>query len=76
MEVTQIQDLALELAILGNTGLDINDPTKKHQIRAWTGEHSGLHLISIMYAAFQQFAPDTDIGIDLSKEYRIATKSV
>lgn len=72
MEVTQIQNLALELSLLGNKGLNINDPSKKYQIKTWTGEYTGLHLISIMYAAFQQFAADTDIGIDLSKEYRIA----
>lgn len=72
MELTQIQNLALELTLLGNKGLNINDPTKKYQIKAWDGEYSGLHLISIMYAAFQQFAPDTDIGIDLSKEYHVA----
>ena len=28
MEVTQIQGLAIELAMVGNKGLDINDPTK------------------------------------------------
>jgi tetratricopeptide (TPR) repeat protein len=72
MDVTQIQNLALEIAMLGNKGLNINDPTKKYPIQAWHGEYSGLHLISIMYAAFQQFAPDTDVGIDLSKEYRMA----
>ena len=72
MEVNQIQNLALELTLLGNKGLNINDPTKKHQIKAWSGEYTGLHLISIMYAAFQQFAPDTDVGIDLSKEYQVA----
>lgn len=72
MELTQIQNLALELALLGNSGLNINDPTKKYQIKAWPGEYTGLHIISIMYAASHQFAPDTDIGIDLSKEYRIA----
>jgi hypothetical protein len=72
MDLTQIQSLALELAVLGNKGLNINDPTKKYQIQAWPGEYTGLHLISIMFAAFQQFAPDTDIGIDLSKEHRIA----
>ena len=72
MEVTQIQNLALELTLLGNKGLNINDPTKKYQIKTWFGEYTGLQLISIMYAAFQQFAPDTDIGIDLSKEYCIA----
>ncbi|MCX7408698.1 MAG: tetratricopeptide repeat protein [Planctomycetales bacterium] len=72
MEVTQIQNLALELTLLGNKGLNINDPAKKHQIKTWIGEYTGLQLISIMYAAFQQFAPDTDIGIDLRKEYCIA----
>ena len=64
--------LALELTLLGNKGLNINDPAKKYQIKAWSGEFTGLHFVSIMYAAFQQFAPDTDIGIDFSKEYRIA----
>jgi tetratricopeptide (TPR) repeat protein len=73
MELSEIQNLALELAMLGNKGLNINDPTKKYRIRAWSGEFTGLQLISIMYAAFQQFAPDTDIGIDLGKEYRMAT---
>lgn len=72
MEVTQIQGLALEIAMLGDKGLNINDPTRKYPIQAWPGEYTGLHLISIMYVAFQQFAPDTDIGIDLSKELRIA----
>lgn len=72
MEVTQIHNLALELSVLGNNGLNINDPARKYPLQAWPGEYTGLHLISIMYAAFQQFAPDTDIGIDLSKEYRSA----
>lgn len=72
MDVTQIQNLALELAVLGNKGININDPTRKYQIQSWSGEYTGLHLISIMYVAFQQFAPDTDIGIDLSKEHQIA----
>ncbi len=74
MEMIQIQKFALELAMLGNKGLNINDPTKMHQLQTWPGEYTGLQLISIMYAAFQQFAPGTDLGIDLSREYRIATQ--
>jgi hypothetical protein len=57
MDGTQIQNLALELTLLGNKGLNINDPNTKYAIQAWPGEYTGLHLISIMYAAFQQFAP-------------------
>ena len=75
MDLPQIQNLALEIAMLGNKGLNINDPAKKYPIQAWAGAYSGLHLISIMFAAFQQFAPDTDVGIDLSKEYRMAFQS-
>ena len=28
----------------------------------------------MMYAAFQQFAPESDVGIDLSVEYRVAIR--
>ena len=31
-----------------------------------------MHLISIMYAAFQQIAPEQEVGIDLSLEYQSA----
>ena len=74
MNESQIQNLALEIAMLGNQGLSINDPAKKYQINSLPGEFTGLHLISIMYAAFQQFAPGTDVGIDLSQEFREATR--
>lgn len=72
--VTQIQKFALELATIGNKGLNIKDPAKKHLLQTWPGEYTGLQVISIMYAAFQQFAPTTDLGIDLSREYQIATQ--
>jgi len=72
MTPQQIQSLALEIALLGNQGLNINDSTEKHKIKSLEGEFSGLNLISIMYAAFQQFAPGEDVGIDLSKEYEMA----
>ena len=75
MDVAQIQNFALQLALIGNKGLNINDPAKKHQLTTWPGEYSSLQVISIMCAAFQQFAPSTDHGIDLSREYQIATKS-
>ena len=74
MDVAQIQNFALELALIGNKGLNISDSAKKHLLTTWPGEYSGLQVISIMYAAFQQFAPGTDLGIDLSREYRIATQ--
>lgn len=72
MSAKEIQGLGYEIAILGQNGLDINDPTKKYSLRTWPGQFSGLHLCSIMYAAFKQFAPDQDVGIDFAQEYHAA----
>lgn len=72
MSQSQIQSIGVEIAILGQNGLDINDPDPKYSLRSLPGAFSGLHLCSIMYAAFKQFAPHEDVGIDFSKEYEAA----
>ena len=69
MSTKEIQSLGFEIALLGQSGLDINNPEKKYSIRSLPGEFTGLHLVAIMYAAFQQFAPEEDVGIDFSQEY-------
>ncbi len=53
-------------------GFSINDPSKKYLLKSLGGEFTGLQLVSIMYAAYQQFAPGQDVGIDLSEEYAAA----
>ena len=73
MTPNEIRNLSFEVASRIN-GLDINDPTEKYCLKAMPGNFSGLHLLSIMYAAFKQFAPNEDVGIDLSKEYEAATQ--
>ncbi len=65
----QIQAVGQEIAILGIRGLDINDPAKKYTLKTLPGDFSGLHLVSIIHAAFQKTAPGTDVGVDLSREY-------
>lgn len=67
-----VQSLAYEIATLGTKGFSINDPSKKYTLRSLGGEFTGLQLVSIMYAAYQQFAPGQDVGIDLSEEYAAA----
>lgn len=73
MTKSQVQAIGFEIALLGQRGLDINDPEQKYSLRTMPGQFSGLHLCSIMYAAFKQFAPKEDVGIDFSKEYDAAT---
>lgn len=72
MTPDEVQKVGVEIAILGTSGLDVNDPTPKYRLRALPGEFSGLHLVSIEYVAFKQITPDEDIGFDLSREYEMA----
>lgn len=68
----EVQKIAFEIAILGQSGLDTNDSAQKYTLRSLPGRFSGLHLLSIMYVAFKIVVPDRDIGFDLSKEYKAA----
>ena len=74
MTTDEIKCLGVEIAVLGTRGLSINDPSKTYTIDSIPGEFTALELVSIMYAAFQQFAPESDVGIDLSVEYRVAIR--
>lgn len=70
-----VQRIALEIAMKGQSGLQINDPTKQYTLKSLPGEFSGLQLLAIMYAAFQRVDPSADIGADFAKEYELALKS-
>jgi tetratricopeptide (TPR) repeat protein len=70
-----MQRIALEIALKGQTGLDINDPAKQYTLKSLPGEFSGLQLLAIMYAAFQKVDPSADVGADFSAEYAVAAKA-
>jgi predicted Zn-dependent protease len=72
MPKDQIQRVGVEIAMLGQRGLDINNPEKKYALKSLPGKYSGLHLVSMMYVAFQEISPGTDVGIDFSREYQAA----
>lgn len=66
------QQIAMEIGLKGQSGLDINDPDQKYTLKTLPGKFSGLHLLSIMYTAFKQIDPAIDAGIDLKAEYDAA----
>jgi hypothetical protein len=68
------QAIALEIAMLGRSGLDINDPDDKYTLSALPGKFSGLHLLAIMYTAFRQIDPKMDTGVDFAAEYKAAVE--
>jgi hypothetical protein len=64
----------MEIAMLGRSGLDINNPAQKYTLRSLPGKFSGMRLLSMMYVGFKIIAPEQDAGIDLSREYAEAKK--
>jgi Flp pilus assembly protein TadD len=72
MSREQTQAVTFEIVMLGQRGLDVNDPAQKYQLRSMPGHYSGLHLVCLMNVGFKMIAPEHDIGFDLSKEYEAA----
>jgi Flp pilus assembly protein TadD len=72
MSQSEVQRIAFEIATRGMKGLNVNDPAQKYRLRSLPGTFSGLHLVCLMYVGFKRFAPEQDIGFDLSKEYATA----
>ncbi|MHB8575618.1 MAG: hypothetical protein ACYDCQ_09830 [Dehalococcoidia bacterium] len=64
--------IAFEIALLGRSGLDVNNPATRYRLSNLDGEFSGLQLMALMYVAFRQVAPEADIQFDLASEYETA----
>ena len=68
----ELQKIGVEIAMLGAEGFDVNDSSEKYQLRSLPGRFSGLHMVCLMYAAFEIINPTADIGFDLANEYAAA----
>ena len=66
------REIAFEVAMKGQEGLDINDSTPKYTLATMPGNFTGLHLVSILYAGFKELDPGLDSGIDFAAEYKAA----
>jgi hypothetical protein len=66
------EEIALEIALLSQQGLDIADPMPKYSLRTLPGRYCGLNLLAILYAAFRQIDPTLDTGADFLREYEMA----
>ncbi len=75
-EVTpeEVRKVGFEIATLGMNGINVNDPKSEYHLRTLPGIFSGLQLLCYEYVAFKQFAPDIDIGFDVTKEYEEANR--
>jgi tetratricopeptide (TPR) repeat protein len=74
MSQREIAGVAMEAATLGQSGLDINNPDKKYQLRTLPDHYSGLNVVCILHTAVQKIAPGNDSGFDVQAEYEAALK--
>jgi tetratricopeptide (TPR) repeat protein len=74
MSQRETAGVAMEAATLGQSGLEVNNPDKKYQLRTLPGHYSGLNVVCILHTAVQQIAPGNDSGFDVQAEYEAALK--
>ena len=72
--IDEVRQVAFEIGLKGQQGLDINNPTKKYTLNTMKGSFTGLQLVSYMYVGFKIIDPNLDIGVDLSEEYKEALR--
>lgn len=71
----QVGKVIMEIAVLGQNGLQINDPMVRYTLDNMPGDFSGLQLLSMMHVGLKQFDPAADSGSGLDREYAVAAKA-
>jgi len=68
----QVGRVTMEIARLGEAGLEINNPLKRYSLTNLDGDFSGLQLLCYMHVGMAIFSPKVDCGSGLQREYDIA----
>lgn len=68
----EIGQLVMEIALMGQNGLQINNPDMRYTLKNLPGDFSGLQLISIMHAGIRLLDPKAETGTGLDREYELA----
>jgi Tfp pilus assembly protein PilF len=73
LPVAKVREIAFEVGLLGQTGLDYATTDKKYTLRTIPGESfSGLEMMCLMHAGFRRIAPEMETGMDLDEPYLVA----
>jgi tetratricopeptide (TPR) repeat protein len=74
MSAEKIKEIAFEVAMLGTSGLSINEPEKKYTLKSLEGRFSGMQLLCFMFVGFKIIDTNLPPVADLEAEYRQALK--
>jgi tetratricopeptide (TPR) repeat protein len=68
----QVGRVVMEIAMLGQTGLEINNALKRYSLKSLDGDFSGLQLLCYMHVGMALFDPNVDSGSGLQREFALA----
>lgn len=68
----QVGQITMEIGMLGQGGLEINNPKKRYTLKNLDGDFSGLNLLCMMHVGMALFDPRVDCGSGLAREFQIA----
>jgi tetratricopeptide (TPR) repeat protein len=69
----QVQEVAFEIGMLGRSGIDPDDRTRKFNLASVPGKtFTSLQMLAWMYTSFRELDPSLDTGLDFAKEWQLA----
>lgn len=74
MSSDSVKEITFEIAMLGNSGLSINEPEKKYTLESKDGKYSGMQLLCYMFVGFKIIDENLPPVADLESEYKQALK--
>ena len=72
MSQQQLGPVVMEMATLGQGGLNVNDPSATYRLKLLPGEFSGLQVVCMMHVGLKMMNPEMSSGMDIDKEYEAA----
>ena len=71
MTQAELAPILMELAVLGQKGLPVNDPTRRqYPLRTLAGEFTALHLVWLLHVGIKQLDPRRVPVLALSRSTR------
>lgn len=67
------KQLALQAALLGQHGLRLQDPERRHHVEGIAEPLTGLEVACLIHAGVQFASPGAETGLPLEREYRQAS---
>lgn len=69
----EIKNIGFEIAMLGEHGIDPNNPEKRFHLASVPGTtFTGKHLLAFMYSTWKEIDPTIETGLDFKEEYEWA----